>query len=178
MKKLSIWYKWDFYLSKAILYFIFFYMNTLQESINGLLVAAFIGCNLLYYTREIGTKQNTWKDFYQEYASDFYIQFLIVLIHFWFNIKGADNLIGELIVVYIIMIVSPIMIMLIKYFTDRYKGIALAVVLFIFPSYFLPVSSNKWCTIIIHFIISTFVFCLCICICILIKVFLDGRSEK
>ena len=174
MKKLSILYKWDFYLSKAILYFIFFYMNALQECRNGLLVAAFMGCNLLYYTRKLGTKQNTWKDLYHEYTSDIYIQLLIFLIHCGFNIKGSDNLFKELIVVYMIMLVSSILIIVIKFFKDRYKGIVLAVVIFIFPSYFLPVSSNKWYTIIIHLIISTCIFCLCT----FIKVFLDARSEK
>ena len=63
MEKFDLSYKWDYYLSKATLYFIFFYMNSLRGKVVWLLFI-FMAFNFLYFSREeqegMG-KRKEWK---------------------------------------------------------------------------------------------------------------------
>lgn len=175
MERFNLRYKWDYYLSKATLYFLFFYMNSLGSNVVWVLFT-FIVFNFLYFTRCIDEHENTWKDFYEEYVSDLYIQFLICLGHLFFKIDNPGTLWYELVMTYIISIVTSISIMLVSRFKNRFIGIFMGSGSFLVPSLFLKSINNIFCITVIYYLISNLLLLLAYFIYIKIKVWTINRS--
>lgn len=177
MEKFDLSYKWDYYLSKATLYFIFFYMNSLRGKVVWLLFI-FMAFNFLYFSRDIDSRPNTWKDFYEEYVSDFYIQLLICLGHFAFRIKDSAGTWEELGITYIILALSSYSIILIRYFKNRCIGICIGLGSLSIPTLFLSSIRNILCMTINYYLISTFLLLICCFVYKMLEVRQDSRKKE